>query len=402
MANILVVDDEVDIEPLILQRFRRAIRSGSMKLFFARDGVHALEIMDETPDIALVITDINMPRMDGLTLLERLSGRADLTAKAIIVSAYGDISNIRAGMNRGAFDFVTKPISFDDLELTIKRALDKGRMEREGREAHLRMLEMQKEFDLARRVQLGILPTPWPTGGQEELVGFMRSAREVGGDAYDFIPIDDDHIGFAIADVAGKGIAAAMVAAITHALLRALAVDLRDPADCVGKLNRLLAANNPEVLYVTLLYCVLDRRTGVVSYANAGHPWPLKLDAAGVAEPLSGKTGIPVGIRNTAKWTTGSVALKSGERLVLFTDGLTEATNVSGALFGEDRLRDRLQALAQWTSGELIDRLIGDIDEFVGVEPQSDDMTCLILDWGRRNPDVMKSAAPRKSTGKKV
>jgi adenylate cyclase len=87
MANILVVDDEVDIEPLILQRFRRAIRSGSMKLFFARDGVHALEIMDETPDIALVITDINMPRMDGLTLLERLSGRADLTAKAIIVSA---------------------------------------------------------------------------------------------------------------------------------------------------------------------------------------------------------------------------------------------------------------------------------------------------------------------------
>ena len=201
MVNILIVDDEVDVEPMIRQRFRREIRAGNIKLFFAHDGVHALEIMDETPDIALVITDINMPRMDGLTLLERLSDRADLTTKSIIVSAYGDLSNIRAGMNRGAFDFVTKPISFEDLDLTIKRALDKGRLERLAREAHIRVLEVQKEFEWARRVQRGILPRPWPVGGPEELLGFMRSAQEVAGDSYDFIRIDDDHVGFAIADV---------------------------------------------------------------------------------------------------------------------------------------------------------------------------------------------------------
>ena len=289
MVNILVVDDEVDVEPMIRQRFRREIRAGKVKLFFAHDGVHALEIMDEIPDIALVITDINMPRMDGLTLLERLSDRADLTTKSIIVSAYGDISNIRAGMNRGAFDFVTKPISFEDLDLTIKRALDKGRLERLAREAHIRVLEVQKEFEWARRVQRGILPRPWPVDGPEGLLGFMRSAQEVAGDSYDFILIDDDHVGFAIADVAGKGIAAAMMASITHALLRALASNFPDPAECLAKLNRLLTSHNPEMLFVTLLYCVLDRRTGVVAYANAGHPWPLRVRL----RPCPGRWGYP-------------------------------------------------------------------------------------------------------------
>ena len=381
MVNILVVDDEIDVEPMIRQRFRREIRAGKVKLFFAHDGVHALELMDEIPDIALVITDINMPRMDGLTLLERLSDRADLTTKSIIVSAYGDISNIRAGMNRGAFDFVTKPISFEDLDLTIKRALEKGRLERLAREAHIRVLEVQKEFEWARRVQRGILPRPWPVGGPEELVGFMRSAQEVAGDSYDFIPIDDDHVGFAIADVAGKGIAAAMMASITHALLRALAGDFPDPAECLAKLNRLLTSHNPEMLFVTLLYCVLDRRTGVVAYANAGHPWPLKLADDGSVAPLSGEVGIPLGIRDTAIWSTARISLSPGDRLLLYTDGLSETTNPAGDQYGAARMCERLQALTLETSDELMRQLIAGIDDFRGPAAVVDDMTCLILDW---------------------
>ena len=386
MVNILVVDDEVDVEPMIRQRFRREIRAGKIKLFFAHDGVHALELMDEIPEIALVITDINMPRMDGLTLLERLSVRADLTTKSIIVSAYGDISNIRAGMNRGAFDFVTKPISFEDLDLTIKRALDKGRLERLARQAHIRVLEVQKEFEWASRVQRGILPRPWPTGGPEELLGFMRSAQEVAGDSYDFIPIDDDHVGFAIADVAGKGIAAAMMASITHALLRALASDFPDPSECLAKLNRLLTSHNPEMLFVTLLYGVLDRRTGVVAYANAGHPWPLKLAADGTVAPLSGEVGIPLGIRDPAIWSTATIALSPDDRLLLYTDGLSETTNPAGEQYGEARMRERLHDLTLETSDELMRQLIAGIDDFRGAAAVVDDMTCLILDWRGPHP----------------
>jgi len=381
MVNILVVDDEVDVEPMIRQRFRREIRAGRVQLHFAHDGIDALEIMEKTPDIALVITDIKMPRMDGLTLLERLADRSDIMAKSIIVSAYGDIANIRAGMNRGAFDFITKPISFEDLDLTIKRALDKGRMERLARDAHLRVLEVQKEFEWARRVQRGILPRPWPKGGPEELTGFMQSAQEVAGDSYDFIPIDDDHVGFAIADVAGKGIAAAMMASITHALLRALANDFLDPAECLGRLNRLLTAHNPEMLFVTMLYGVLNRRTGVISYANAGHPWPLRLNASGEVTTLSGKTGIPVGIKESAVWTSSMVTLQPGEGLFLYTDGLTETSNAAGEWFGAERMTKRLQGLATAGMGGLIPQLIASLDEFRGKAAVLDDITCLFLHW---------------------
>jgi sigma-B regulation protein RsbU (phosphoserine phosphatase) len=402
MSKILIVDDEADVEPMIRQRFRRAVRAGKIELYFAQDGAQALQIMETSPDIALIITDINMPRMDGLTLLERLSDRPDLPVKSIIVSAYGDIANIRAGMNRGAFDFVMKPIAFDDLELTMTRALDKVRTERLAREAHARVLEVQKEFEWARRVQMGILPRPWPRGAPEDLIGFMRSAQEVGGDAYDFFQIDDHHIGFAIADVAGKGIAAAIMAAVTHALLRALAMDLHDPAACVTKLNKFLTAHNPEMLFVTLIYCVLDRRTGIVSYINAGHPRPLKIGHDGDVTPLSGDSGIPIGITESTGWTTASLRLESGDRLFLFTDGLTEAANESGALFGHDRLRKHLQRLAQEKSNQLMRQLIAEIDEFRGPAPEPDDMTCLMLNWREPAPRDRSNGTAPKTAKKKT
>ena len=121
-ARILVVDDEPDLEQLIVQRFRRHIRDGSLSFAFAQDGVHALEVLDSDPTIDMVVTDINMPRMDGLTLLARLQER-EIHLPTVIVSAYGDISNIRIAMNRGAFDFVIKPIDFADLESTIAKTL---------------------------------------------------------------------------------------------------------------------------------------------------------------------------------------------------------------------------------------------------------------------------------------
>ncbi len=121
-SRILVVDDEPDLEMLIVQRFRRQIRDGSFTFAFAQDGVNALAMLADTPDIDMVVSDINMPRMDGLTLLGRLQEREDNLA-TVIVSAYGDMANIRTAMNRGAFDFLTKPIDFADLETTITKTL---------------------------------------------------------------------------------------------------------------------------------------------------------------------------------------------------------------------------------------------------------------------------------------
>ena len=135
-ARILVVDDEPDLEPLVLQKFRRQIRDGSVNFMFARDGVEALELIGTNPDIDMVVTDINMPRMDGLSLLEKLQ-EAEERLSTIIVSAYGDMTNIRTAMNRGAFDFLTKPIDFLDLETTISKTLRHLGVLREARQRQL-------------------------------------------------------------------------------------------------------------------------------------------------------------------------------------------------------------------------------------------------------------------------
>lgn len=122
-VKILVVDDEPDLQVLIERRYRREIRHGEFEFDFADDGAAALEKVREDPSIDLIISDINMPRMDGLTLLQHL-GEFDDRLKSIIISAYGDMENIRMAMNRGAFDFVTKPIDFQDLTIIIKKSLD--------------------------------------------------------------------------------------------------------------------------------------------------------------------------------------------------------------------------------------------------------------------------------------
>jgi len=131
-AYILVVDDEPDLETLMLQKFRRRIREGAVSFMFAHDGLEALQSIEQHPHVDLVMADINMPRMDGLSLLARLQEAEDKKS-TIIVSAYGDMSNIRTAMNRGAFDFITKPIDFGDLEMTIDKTIRHVEMLRETR-----------------------------------------------------------------------------------------------------------------------------------------------------------------------------------------------------------------------------------------------------------------------------
>ncbi|HVZ96228.1 MAG TPA: adenylate/guanylate cyclase domain-containing protein [Chitinophagaceae bacterium] len=122
MTKILVVDDEADLEALIKQKFRRQIREKEFEFVFAVNGVHALKTIEDNPDVDVVLSDINMPEMDGLTLLVRLSDMSPVI-KTVIVSAYGDMDNIRAAMNRGAFDFICKPVNFEDLEITVRKTI---------------------------------------------------------------------------------------------------------------------------------------------------------------------------------------------------------------------------------------------------------------------------------------
>ena len=182
-AKILVVDDEPDLEMLVTQKFRRRIRNGELSFVFAHDGQEALDVLRAEPDIDMVLSDINMPRMDGLTLLNQLQSLSHLL-RAVIVSAYGDMQNIRTAMNRGAFDFVTKPIDFDDLEATINKTLADLTALREVYRA--RATAERAQANLARYFSPNLVHHLSDNGGTIELGGERRELTFLATDLADF------------------------------------------------------------------------------------------------------------------------------------------------------------------------------------------------------------------------
>jgi sigma-B regulation protein RsbU (phosphoserine phosphatase) len=202
-----------------------------------------------------------MPEMDGLTLLEELLKLPTLT-KAVVVSAYGDMNNIRTAMNRGAFDFVTKPIDFKDLEVTIDKTLGELKALRDGRRASDTLSALQQEMELAGRLQQSILPKSYPVREEISLFTKMVPAKDIGGDFFDYFLIDEDHLGIAIADVSGKGVTAAMFMAVSRTLLRFTALQGLDVVAVLAHVNNLLCIDNEMSMFVTVFYGILDMKTG--------------------------------------------------------------------------------------------------------------------------------------------
>src|SRR5579863_336925 len=254
--KILVVDDEPDLELLIKQRFRRKIRDGGFDFEFARNGEEALAKLDKDESIDIVMSDINMPVMDGLTLLSRLRDM-DRLLRTVIVSAYGDMRNIRIAMNRGAYDFLTKPIDFEDFEATLQKTMQEVQGIRAGHQARKQLDAIQNELSVATRIQQSMLPRrfpPFPERREFEIYAEMEPARSVGGDFFDFFLIDPDRFGFVIADVSGKGVPAALFMAATRTLLRATAMQGTSTAECVHYVNNVLARQGDGSMFVTLFY----------------------------------------------------------------------------------------------------------------------------------------------------
>ena len=222
-CTILVVDDEPDLETLIRQRFRRRIRNDELRFVFAHDGVQALEALEEHQEIELIMTDINMPRMDGLTLLNELRTIRP-KCRAVVVSAYGDMQNIRTAMNRGAFDFVTKPIDFRDLELTIEKTMTHLAMMREALKHRAQLLALHQELRVARDMQMSILPQRFPSTATCDTHAIMTPAQDVGGDFYDVFHLPDQRLGVVMADVSGKGVPAALFMMVSRTLVKGNAV----------------------------------------------------------------------------------------------------------------------------------------------------------------------------------
>ena len=381
--KILVVDDEPDLELLIRQKFRRRIRAREFDLVFAGDGVEALAALDQDPEIDVVLTDINMPRMDGLTLLDNI-GHLDRLLKVVIVSAYGDMDNIRTAMNRGAFDFVTKPIDFEDLETTVDKTLKEVEALKQAVVLQRRLTAIERELDIASRIQLSTLPSRFPAFPERrdfDLYARMLPAREVGGDFYDFFLVDDHRLGFVLGDVSDKGVGAAMFMAVTRTMLRATALREHAPHVCVRHVNRVLYPESLRHMFVTLVYGILDVQTGEVVFCNAGHHPPYLIRQTGEVAALERTGGLGLCLVPDFDFQSKAVTLRPGDSLLLFTDGVTEAIDRHREQFTEERLAECLRVLNGHTPTAMIDEVLLAVETFADGTPQPDDITLLALQY---------------------
>ena len=382
-VKILSVDDEMDLELLLTQYFRRKIRKGEYEFVFAHNGLEALTMMVKHPDIEIILSDINMPEMDGLTLLAKVNEMRNPALKVIMVSAYGDMGNIRQAMNNGAFDFATKPIDLDDLSVTIEKAIEQINYVHQMQKEHTQLESLKGDLAIASEIQQAILPRvfpPFPDLAQKiDIAASMTPAKDVGGDFYDLFRIDDNRVGFVIADVSGKGIPAAIFMAVSRTLIRATGIRGGSPADCITYSNRLLAQESVDCMFVTVFYGIIDVNTGEVTYCNAGHNPPYILKHKGDISPLPMSTDPMAGAIDGITYHEGTLQLESGDALVMFTDGVTEAMNTANEEFGEQRLEDTLEDVAMHNCQQMVDAIKADVAAFAGEAEQSDDITVLAL-----------------------
>lgn len=258
---------------------------------------------------------------------------------------------------------------------------------------------IDRELEYAKQIQQAALPTNYPKGDSYGIYAQMLAAKEVGGDFYDFYKLGDDEVAFLVADVSGKGIPAAMFMMTAKTIIQDLAESGASVDEIFTRANEKLCEGNESGMFVTAWMGILEVSTGRLRFANAGHNPPLLKRADGSFEYLRTRAGLVLAGMEGIRYRAGETTLAAGDRIFLYTDGVTEATDVAEQLYGEARLLDFMNRNATLEATEILPALKADIDAFVGEAPQFDDMTMLMFDY---NPKTGGACMTQKTFPAKV
>ena len=362
MAHILIVEDEPDIA-LGLQQ---DLRLEGYDVEIVTDGEAALD-RAEHGSIDLILLDVGLPRKGGFEVCRALR-RSGSQTPIILLTARGDEAGKVEGLELGADDYVTKPFSPIELRARIRSIL-------QHRQAWLgEGLRLDRELRTAAEVQQRLFPQTRPPGATLDYVGFCHPAQLVGGDYYDYLDLPGDCLGLLVADVAGKGASAALVMATLHGCIRANAAHHGSRCDqVIGLANALLHEATDAGCYATIFYGVYNRVTRELHYVNAGHPAPLI--ARGDSVLRLDSTCAPVGLFETLVPVARSAQLQPGDRLLIFSDGLTEAMDEHGVELGGDRVGCALVECDVRSATEVRDSILTALRAHTDGCPQSDDVT---------------------------
>lgn len=383
-GRILVVDDNASNRDLLSRRLQR---QGHIVLL-AEDGARALALVEKEA-IDLILLDLMMPGISGYDVLMRLKREPrHCDIPTIIISALSEFDSVVRCIEAGADDYLAKPFNPTLLRARVGASLEKKRL-RDQLKASLERLE--QELVAARALQIGMLPRTFPVWSPEQPVkvhALMEPAREVGGDLYDCFYAAEGAFCFLVGDVSGKGAAAAMFMARTSSLMRMASelwqrtqFDELSPARIADAVSRELCQNNEDRMFVTMFLGILDTRTGMLSYINAGHPTPHLLRASGVVEQADGKPEVPLAVRLGNVYQDRTVILQPGDAIFVYSDGVIEAMNAAQEFYGNDRLESELCVVSSLTPEEIVRAVKLHVDAFTGEAAKADDVTILALRW---------------------
>lgn len=379
--KILVVDDEPDLRPLMEQHFRKQIKAEEFTFVFAENGSDALRKISEEKDIDLILTDINMPVMDGLTFLSELKNVPG-NLISVVISAYGDMDNIRNAMNIGAYDFLMKPIEFKDLDITMNKAIGENQKIKEALNIRGQLINIQQELEIAKQIQQSMLPqqlSKLNVKNRFDIFSKMIPAKMVGGDFYDYFFIDEQRLAFIIGDVADKGVPAALYMAMSRMLIKSYLLSNPDLQSCFAHINNMLAEENPSTMFVTVFCGILNLESGEVEYVNAGHMPPLLISVTDGIREIESTNGIGLGVIENYSFASKKFVMQNNETIFLFTDGVTEAINKENILFGKQKLLNSLSQSENNNLENICNDVILNVQEHSHRMIQSDDITILAL-----------------------
>jgi sigma-B regulation protein RsbU (phosphoserine phosphatase) len=369
-VRVLIADDQPDV----LEALRLLLSQHGFTLRLVGSPQALVEALaSDAWDLLLI--DLNYSRdttsgAEGLELLTRIRAR-DPLVPIVVMTAWGNIDLAVEAMRRGAQSFVQKPWDNASLVQVLQREVDAGRGAREQSEQHTRE---QRDGLL---IQRALMPAALPQTPRFAVAGAWRPAGNLGGDCYDAFVFNATTIGLSIADVAGKGLPAALIMSSLQASVRAFALEATPPGTICESVNRLLCGQMIAGRFATLCYLRLDAARGIISYANAGHNPPLVARSNGhIARLHAG--GTVLGVFPEASYSGDEVPLAPGDRLLLYTDGITEARRADDEEYGESRLTDALLRHRHLGADALHAALLSDVAAFTENRFQ-DDATLLAV-----------------------
>jgi len=348
--RVLVAEDQDDV----LTALGLLLKSNGYDTEFVKSPAETMKALSSRSFDAILL-DLNYSRdttsgAEGLELLSQVQA-LDPTLAVVVMTAWGTIELAVDAMHRGACEFVQKPWDNAHLLRVLNEQMKRSRELREKR------LNEQWEQQEAAQIQRALMPGEIAAPDGLTVVASSQSARTVGGDYYDVIRIDEERLGICIADVMGKGLGAALLMSNLQAAVRMLAPQMTDSSELCNRVNEVISANNVPGKFITFFYCVVDLKLMHISYTNAGHNWPILARADGSCERLSTEDAV-LGTLRKWKYHQQQANLRSGDRLVLFTDGITECANAEGAEFGEERLLGLVSQNVQLPADRLKDLIL--------------------------------------------